>query len=197
MREPLYRSRTDRILLGVAGGVADWLDVDPSVVRLVWVLLVLAGGAGVLLYIVAAIVVPEEPLEAVAAQASSIAAQAPSAAADATTVNATAPAASTLASSANPASVRGASPFAAPVSRQEARQARRAARQAARVERGGSGGSAGAALGIILVLIGGLLLLQNLVPDLDMRLVGPTFLVVIGLVLVVSALGRRPGPPRP
>ena len=49
------------MLLGVAGGMARYLDVDPSIVRIIWVLLVLAGGAGVLLYIVAAIVMPEEP----------------------------------------------------------------------------------------------------------------------------------------
>ena len=61
MRERLYRSRTDRVLFGVAGGMADWLDVDPSVVRLVWAILVLFGGAGLLLYIIAALVIPEEP----------------------------------------------------------------------------------------------------------------------------------------
>ena len=43
MRERLYRSRTDRILFGVAGGVADWLDVDPALVRIVFALLVFAG----------------------------------------------------------------------------------------------------------------------------------------------------------
>lgn len=62
MRERLYRSRTDRMIFGVAGGMARWLDVDPAVVRLVWALLIIAGGVGLLLYIVAAIVVPEEPL---------------------------------------------------------------------------------------------------------------------------------------
>ncbi len=61
MRERLYRSRNDRMLLGVAGGMARYFDLDPSIVRIVWALLALAGGAGILLYIVAAIVVPEEP----------------------------------------------------------------------------------------------------------------------------------------
>ena len=69
MRERLYRSRTDRMLFGVAGGMADWLDLDPSLVRLVWALLILAGGVGLLLYIVAAIVIPEEPAGAAAAAA--------------------------------------------------------------------------------------------------------------------------------
>ena len=62
MRDRLYRSRSDRMLFGVAGGMADWLDLDPSLVRLVWALLILAGGIGFVLYIVAAIVIPEEPV---------------------------------------------------------------------------------------------------------------------------------------
>jgi phage shock protein C len=61
MRERLYRSRGDRMLFGVAGGMARYFNLDPAIVRLVWVLLFLAGGAGILLYIVAAIVIPEEP----------------------------------------------------------------------------------------------------------------------------------------
>jgi phage shock protein C len=64
VRERLYRSRSDRMLFGVAGGMADWLDLDPSLVRLVWALLIVAGGVGLVLYIVAAIVIPEEPLRA-------------------------------------------------------------------------------------------------------------------------------------
>lgn len=61
MRERLYRSRRDRMLFGVAGGLARYLNIDASIVRIVWALLVLAGGAGILLYIVAAIIIPEEP----------------------------------------------------------------------------------------------------------------------------------------
>ena len=61
MRERLYRSRDDRMLFGVAGGMAEWMDLDPAIVRLVWALLILAGGVGLLLYIVAAIVIPEAP----------------------------------------------------------------------------------------------------------------------------------------
>src|SRR5689334_7140903 len=55
----LYRSRDERMLFGVAGGMARYVDIDPSIVRIIWALLVLAGGAGLLLYIVAAIVIPE------------------------------------------------------------------------------------------------------------------------------------------
>jgi phage shock protein C len=49
------------MLFGVAGGMARWLGLDPSIVRIVWALLILAAGVGLLLYIVAAFVIPEEP----------------------------------------------------------------------------------------------------------------------------------------
>lgn len=61
MNRRLYRSRTDSILGGVAGGVAEYLDVDPSIVRIVWaVLAIVTGGIFFVLYIVMWIVVPEE-----------------------------------------------------------------------------------------------------------------------------------------
>jgi phage shock protein PspC (stress-responsive transcriptional regulator) len=56
----LYRSRTDRVLGGVCGGLAQYFRIDPIIVRLAAVALVLAGGAGVLLYIAALLLVPEE-----------------------------------------------------------------------------------------------------------------------------------------
>ena len=61
MRERLYRSRDERLFLGVAGGLAEWLDVDPSLVRLAFVLFSLAGGAGLVVYIAMAVFVPERP----------------------------------------------------------------------------------------------------------------------------------------
>ena len=61
VRERLYRSRTERLFLGVAGGLAEWFDIDPSIVRLAFVLFSLAGGAGLIVYIAMAIFVPERP----------------------------------------------------------------------------------------------------------------------------------------
>jgi phage shock protein C len=59
----LYRSPDDRMLAGVAGGLAEMLGFDPSIVRIVWaVLIVLTGGLALLVYIVMAIVVPERPV---------------------------------------------------------------------------------------------------------------------------------------
>jgi phage shock protein C len=55
------------MIFGVAGGLARYLNIDSSIVRLVWVLLVLAAGTGILLYILAAVLIPEEPAGSVAA----------------------------------------------------------------------------------------------------------------------------------
>jgi phage shock protein C len=62
MTRRLYRSRTDSVLGGVAGGVADYLDADPAIVRIIWALLaIVTGGIFFVLYIVMWIVVPETP----------------------------------------------------------------------------------------------------------------------------------------
>ncbi len=62
MTDRLYRHPTDRVIAGVAGGLAVWLNVDPSLVRVAWVLLgLLSGGAFVIVYIVMMIVVPLPP----------------------------------------------------------------------------------------------------------------------------------------
>jgi phage shock protein PspC (stress-responsive transcriptional regulator) len=57
----LYKSRTDRMIDGVCGGVAKYLNLDPTLVRIALVLLTLLGGSGILLYIIAMIVMPKEP----------------------------------------------------------------------------------------------------------------------------------------
>lgn len=59
--ERLYRSGRDKILGGVCGGIAEYFRVDPTLVRLLWVLFSLAGGAGVLFYIIAWIIIPRNP----------------------------------------------------------------------------------------------------------------------------------------
>lgn len=62
MEKRLYRSRKDKVLAGVCGGIADYFEVDPTIIRLAWVVLVLLGGTGIVAYIIAAIIVPEEPV---------------------------------------------------------------------------------------------------------------------------------------
>ena len=57
----LYRCRHDRIIAGVASGMAEYLGLDPTVVRILWILSTLLGGLTILLYIILAFVMPLEP----------------------------------------------------------------------------------------------------------------------------------------
>ena len=57
----LYKSSTDKKLAGVCGGIADYFDIDPTLVRLGWVLFSLLGGSGLLAYIIAALIMPDRP----------------------------------------------------------------------------------------------------------------------------------------
>jgi phage shock protein C len=57
----LYKSRRNRMIDGVCGGVAEYFDVDPTIVRIVWVLVTLMAGTGLLLYIAAMIIIPVNP----------------------------------------------------------------------------------------------------------------------------------------
>lgn len=169
MRERLYRSRGDRMLFGVAGGMARFLDIDASIVRIVWALLVLAGGAGLLLYIVAAIVIPEEPTGWAPGSAS-----AARDAAGAATSAGPAGASSGAAASGATASSGGSGPawgYRAGVDRRE---------------RGGGA----VLLGIVLVVLGAWFLLQRFVPQLDSDLLWPAVLLLLGGALVVGSLRR-------
>ncbi len=56
----LYRSKTDRKIAGVAGGIAQYLDVDPTVIRIGFVLLALPGGPSIIFYFILWLVIPEE-----------------------------------------------------------------------------------------------------------------------------------------
>jgi len=57
----LYRSRTDRKIAGVCGGLGKYFNMDPVIFRIVWVALVLGFGAGLIAYLIFWLVVPEEP----------------------------------------------------------------------------------------------------------------------------------------
>jgi len=60
MEKRLYRSRSDRMIWGVCGGLAKYFGIDPVIIRVVFVLLIFANGLGILAYIILAIVVPLE-----------------------------------------------------------------------------------------------------------------------------------------
>ena len=168
MRDRLYRSRDERILFGVAGGVAEWLDVDPALVRIVFALLVLTAGVGFLLYIIMAIVVPEEPRYVGAPPMPGEPGAAPMAEPGA------------------------AAPAAAPMTQSwaDARAARRAARRAHRAEHGGQGV---VIFGAILIIVGAWFLLRRYIPELDGDLIGPVVLIIIGGLLLFGAMGRGNG----
>ena len=60
MKKRLYKSAIDKKLCGVCGGIAQYFEFDPTLVRLAWVLFTVFGGSGIIAYIVAALVMPTE-----------------------------------------------------------------------------------------------------------------------------------------
>ncbi|HEY6012685.1 MAG TPA: PspC domain-containing protein [Candidatus Limnocylindrales bacterium] len=182
MAEPLHRSRDDRMLAGVAAGVAETLDADPSLVRIVWALLaILSGGVAILVYIVMAIVVPEAPIEP----------WRPDVPAPGGVV---APGGGPSPDpSAQPAPPWGLAPGTpSPGSRSEWRAARRAARRARRQQGLGSG-EAGLIFGVVLILVGALFLVREAIPWFDFHLWWPIGIIGLGALLLVAALRpRRP-----
>ena len=61
MQKKLYRSKSSRMLVGVCGGIAEYFNIDPTVVRVIWAIASVLGLAGVIAYIVCAFVIPEKP----------------------------------------------------------------------------------------------------------------------------------------
>jgi phage shock protein C len=59
----LYRNRTNKVIAGVCSGLGEYLNVDTIIVRLVWILLTLLGGAGIIAYILAYFIIPAKPNE--------------------------------------------------------------------------------------------------------------------------------------
>lgn len=175
MNRRLFRSRDDRILAGVAGGLADLWDADPSLVRVIWVILVpLTGGFALLAYIVMALVVPEEDDVPASAQFASP----PSASAGSVDDgDATVPPAASV----------------PPPDWRSARREARAARRAARRERGGGPGSAGLLVGALLVVAGVYFLVREYIPDIDLNWLWPAALIALGVVVLLSAFQRPPG----
>jgi len=188
MNERLYRSRSDRMIAGVAGGLAEIWNLDPSLVRIVWAVLVpLTGFIALLVYVVMAIVVPEEDESGWVPPAASPAASGPPE--GGTPVGAGEPPASAAgevtAGAPSPGFPR------APTTRAEWRAHRRADRALRRQERGP--GSGAAVLGIALVIIGAYFLLREYVPAFDADRFWPIALIALGVLLLIVALSRRSG----
>ena len=60
MGKKLYKSNKNKMLDGVCGGIAEYFNIDPTLVRLGWVVFCALGGSGVLAYIVAALIIPRD-----------------------------------------------------------------------------------------------------------------------------------------
>ena len=162
MADRLFRSRDDRMVAGVAGGLAEMWGADPALIRIIWaVLIIFTGGVALLVYIVMALVVPEAD-DSIPAPASTTVA----------TGDAPLPAASGWATP--------------PSSTAEAR----AARRAANAERRGMSG--GMILGGFLVLLGVFFLVREYLPNIDFDWFWPLVLVGIGVALLASSTGRGP-----
>ena len=61
MQKRLYRSRKEKMFAGIAGGIAEYYDLDPVLVRIAFVLITLLHGAGLIAYIICIFVIPKEP----------------------------------------------------------------------------------------------------------------------------------------
>jgi phage shock protein C len=178
MEDRLYRSRDDRVIAGVAGGLAERWDADPSIVRLVWALLVVfTGGIALLVYVIMAFIVPEEGVRSAAPTAWT--------GAPGTTATPTPP----------PPGYSPPPSYGPYPTRAQARAERRAARRARRGDRDGQ--VVAAVVGLVLLLLGSFFLVREWIPQLDFDWFWPVILIGIGVAMVVGTLSRRPEPSDP
>ena len=177
----LFRSERERMLGGVAGGLAAYFDLDPSLVRVAWAVLIIgSGGLFLLLYIVMWFVVPEAPPGYVSGSRWSSSASQTDAA-----VMGAAPASEAPADAASgPAASAPIGPPPSSIAGDWA--ARRAERRRRR------SGEGGILVGAVLIVIGIWFLAHDYVPWLRAAELWPLALILIGLVLLVGALRRDP-----
>ncbi|MBR2134159.1 MAG: PspC domain-containing protein [Eubacterium sp.] len=62
MKKKLYRDTDNEMLAGVCAGIAEYLEMDVSVIRLIWVIVTFFGGSGIIAYIVCALIIPAKPM---------------------------------------------------------------------------------------------------------------------------------------
>lgn len=62
MQKKLFRIDQGKLVAGVCGGIAEYLNIDPTVIRLIWAIVGLMGGFGVLAYLIAVLIIPAKPL---------------------------------------------------------------------------------------------------------------------------------------
>ena len=61
MEKKLYKSSTNKVIDGVCGGIGEYFNIDPTLVRLAWVVFCALGGSGLLAYIIMALIIPRQP----------------------------------------------------------------------------------------------------------------------------------------
>jgi phage shock protein C len=167
----LYRCRHDRQLAGVAGGMAEYFDVDPTLVRVLWIVSVFFGGISILLYLILAVVMPIEPVGMVAAAGGALAPD------------------GSVASDGSPTADPDAATGAWAVPAAHAWPTADAGHQH---RSGGGDGRFGLALGALLVAFGSIALVGPLLPGWVTGIaLGPAFVIALGVALVVFAV-RRP-----
>jgi phage shock protein PspC (stress-responsive transcriptional regulator) len=200
LMDRLYRSVDDRVLAGVAGGMAELWDIDPSLVRIMWVVLTpFTAGFTILLYLVMAIVVPEEPIGGEADLGGSPGMGAsqpggPSPEGGYQPAGGSSPAGDSASTSSG--WVPGAAAW------REQRRAEKARRQVERAQwraerranRAGGPDTGAIVGGIVLVLIGAAALAGQIVPGFDWGRAWPIVLILIGGLLI--ARSAWPGNPR-
>jgi len=62
MDKRLFKSEDNKVFCGVCGGIGDYFNIDPVVIRIAWVIFACMGGCGLVAYIIAAIIVPRKPI---------------------------------------------------------------------------------------------------------------------------------------
>lgn len=167
MDKRLYRSN-NKIIAGVCAGIAEYFDIDPTLVRIAWALTALLMGSGVLAYIICAIVIPQNPNASTAQPASSGAVPARLSAAQ-----------YEPGEEAGEAQQTEGTP--------EAGDTMPAASQASQK----SSDDVSLILGLVLIVVGGLFLARKFFHWLDMGIVWAGLLVVFGLYLIFKSSNKR------
>jgi phage shock protein C len=179
----LYRSR-DRMLAGVAGGMAEYLDIDPTVSRILWILVtIFSGGLALIAYVILALVIPQAPAWAYPGVAGPYAASAAGAGWAAAPGYAPAGPGTPPA----PGSVPRWNPDWA---------ARAAAEEEARRQARGRGLGIGVIVGVVLIIFGAFALVDVVLPAwAGAALLGPALLIALGAAFLVGSIRTRPEPP--
>lgn len=193
----LYRSR-DRQLAGVAGGMAEYLDIDPTVIRILWILAaIVSAGFAILAYIVLAIVIPQNPYAAAVSAPGGYPAYGPAGNAQPGYQSYAQPGYPGYAQAGNTAGA-GAAGWAAPPpspawSPDWAARAAAEAQTAPRA-RGGRFGAA-AIVGVVLIVIGAIALADAAFPGWSgAAVLGPAVIIALGAAFLVASVRRQDEP---